>query len=151
MAVSKLGKDAQVSLGTGQVLGIGNWSMDGISREEIDDTAMGDEWNRYEFGMKDGGTISFAGNYKPGDSTGQVALQEHFDDNTDVTTLRLYIDNTSYYEPCRTTGYLHPAKTTAANTVLSHVNITSIPVNFDKGGLGQISFTARCSGPMVLV
>jgi hypothetical protein len=148
---SRVGKDAAVKLGTDQVLGIGNWSMDGLSRQELDDTEFGDQRIRYLFGIIDGGTISFAGNHDPGDTTGQQALDEAFDANTEITNLRLYVDNTSYYEPCRTTGYLSPAKTTGANTVLSHVSVTGEPVNYDKGALGAISFTMRVTGGMVLV
>lgn len=148
---SKMGKDCKVALGSNKVLGIGNWSIDGMSRQEIDDSEFGDQASRYEYGIIDGGTLSFAGNAKPGDVTGQLALVEAFDANTDLTTLRFYVDNTSYYEPCRTTGYLHPGKTTGASTALSHVNITGRPVNVDKGGLMQTSFTARVSGQMVLV
>ena len=148
---SRLGKDAKVTLGAYQVLGIGNWSMDGLSRQELDDTEFGDQRTRYQFGIIDGGTISFAGNHDPGDVTGQIALDEAFDANTELTTLRLYTDNTSYYEPCQTTGYLSPNKTTGANTVLSHVNVTGGPVNYDKGALGATSFTMRVSGSMVHV
>lgn len=148
---SKTGKDCKVALGSSKVLGIGNWSIDGMSRQEIDDTEFGDQATRYEFGIIDGGTISFAGNAKPGDTTGQDALVEAFDANTDLTTLRFYIDATSFYMPCQTTGYLHPGKTTGASTAISHVNITSRPVSVDKGGLLQTSFTGRVSGQMVLV
>jgi hypothetical protein len=148
---SKVGKDCKVALGTGQVLGIGNWSIDGRTRAEIDDTEFGDEYTSYLLGVIDGGTIGFAGNFKPDDTTGQVALEEAFDADTEITNLRLYIDNTSYYEPCRTTGWLHPGKTTGARTTLSSVRITSEPKTVDKGGLIQVSFTARVNGSMVLV
>jgi hypothetical protein len=151
MSTSKLGKDCKVSLGANKILGIGNWSQDGLTRAEIDDTEFGDQRTEWCFGIIDGGTISFAGNYKPDDTTGQVALIEAFDANSDITDMRLYIDNTSYYEPCQTTGYLHPGKTTGANTVISHVTLTAQPINVDKGALAQISFTARVSGSMVLV
>ena len=147
----KPGYLGKVTIDGNTVVGIGNWSIDGISRAELDDTAMGDEWSKWEFGVKDGGTISFAGNFDADDSDGQMAMINHFDANTDLTNIKFYIDNTSYFEPCQTSGYLHPGVTTSANTVLSYVNITAIPVNTDKGGLGQISFTARVSGTMVLV
>lgn len=148
---SNVGKNAKVSLGADKILGIGNWSNDGISRQEIDDTEFGDERTKFAMGVIDGGSISFAGNHKPDDTTGQLALEEAFDANTELTTLRLYIDNTSYFEPCQTTGYLHPGNTTGNNTVLSYVNITAANVNYDKGALGQTSFTGRVSGSMVLI
>ena len=151
MSTSKLGKDMKVARGANKILGIGNWSIDGISRQEIDDTEFGDQTSKWVFGIKDGGTVSFAGNYKPGDTTGQTNLIESYDANEDITNLRFYIDNTSYYEPCQTTGYLHPGKTTGGNTILSYINLTSRPITADKGGLGQISFGGRVSGDMVLV
>lgn len=151
MVDSKVGKDCKVSLGSAQIIGIGNWDMAGRTRAEIDNTEFMDEYTTTLLGVIDGGTISFAGNYKPDDTTGQVALEEAFDADTELTTLRLYIDNTSYFEPCQTTAYLHPGKTTGAQTKLSSVRITGEPKSVDKGGLIQVSFTARISGSMVLV
>lgn len=151
MADSKLGMNCKVALGSNTILGMGDWSIDGFSREEIDDTAFGDEEKRFEFGVIDGGTISFSGFYKPSDTDGQVELEEAFDQKTDLTSMRLYIDLTSYYEPCQTTSYLSPTNTSAGNTKLSHVNIISRPINAEKGGLMQTSFQARVTGRMVLV
>ena len=151
MTTSHPGKDAKVTLGSDTVLGIGNWSIDGMSKAEIDDTEFGDQATKYTLGIEDGGTISFAGNAKLGDTTGQVALIDAFDADTELTTIRLYIDNTSYFEPCQTAGYLHPGKTTGANTQVSNVIITGYPISTDKGGLATISFSARVNGKMVLV
>jgi len=150
MAV-KVGKDCKVTLGSATVVGIGNWSIDGESRAEIDSTAFGDEYATYELGIIESGTISFAGHHDPADTTGQLALVTAFDAATALTNLYLYLDSTSKYEPCQTTGYLHPAKTTGAGTKVSSVRITSKPVTVDKGGLIGISFTAKVSGSMVLV
>ena len=151
MTTSHPGKDAKVQLGSNIVLGIGNWSIDGMSKAEIDDTEFGDESTKFVLGIEDGGAISFAGNAKLGDTTGQLALMEAFDADTELTDLRLYIDNTSYFEPNQTAGYLHPGKTTGANTQVSNVIITGHPVSTDKGGLATISFSARVNGKMVLV
>lgn len=151
MTTSYVGKDCKVVLGSGTILGIGNWSIDGMSRAEIDDTEFGDEATKYVLGIQDGGTISFAGNAKFADTTGQLALMDAFDAATELTTLKLYINETSYFEPCQTTGYLHPGNTTGASTVASNVIITGHPISVDKGGLAQISFTARVNGNMVLV
>jgi len=148
---SKAGYLAKVSLGANKVLGIGNWSVDGSKIAEIDDTEFGDESTKFVLGIEDGGTISFAGNHKPGDTTGQLMLTEYHNLRTEITSMRFYIDRTSFYMPCQTTGYLHPGKTTGANTVLSNLRLTGAPVSYDKGGLGAISFTARINGNMVLV
>ncbi len=151
MTTSKVGYLGKVTLGSSSVLGIGNWSMDGKSIAELDDTEFGDQSTKYALGIQDGGTISFNGHYKPGDTTGQVALINNFDERTEMTDLRFYIDETSYYHPCATTGYLHPGKLTGANTVVSNAILTASPVTMDKGALAEISFTARVNGDMVLV
>jgi hypothetical protein len=151
MTTSKPGYLGKVALGVDKVLGIGNWSMDGMSLAEMDDTELGDEATKYVLGIMDGGSISFAGNHKPGDTSGQLALLTAFDARTELTDLRFYIDETSYYVPCQTAGYLHPGKTTGANTAVSNVVMKSAPVNYDKGSLGQVSFSVRVNGNMVLV
>ena len=70
------GKDGKVTLGANSVVGIGTWSLDGIQVEEFDASAFGDTWKKFEYGMKDGGSISFNGHYEPTDTTGQQALQQ---------------------------------------------------------------------------
>lgn len=149
MAV-KVGKDCKVTLGSATVVGIGNWSIDGQSRQEIDSTAFTDEYATYELGIIESGTISFSGHHDPADTTGQLALVEAFDDASSLTDLFLYLDSTSRYEPCQTTGWLHPGKTTGAGTKLSSARVTSANVSVDKGGLVAIDFTAKVSGSMVL-
>lgn len=148
----KIGKNCKVTLGTNSILGMGTWSLSGITADELECSEFGDNWKRYEFGMKDGGTISFSGFFDPADVTGQNTLRAANVQNTDVTTLRLYVDNTSYFEPCRTTQYFGPgALSTGYDTFLSHVNITSYNVSADKSGLMNIEFTGRVTGVMVLV
>lgn len=147
----KVGKDCAVKLGTDAVVGMGTWTLDGIVTDEIESTAFGDEWKQYEYGLKDGGTISFNGHYDPADASGQIKLQEANLYNSALTNLRCYVDNTSYYEPCQTTGYFSPSLTTGAPTQLSNVRITSFNVSADKSGLMATSFTAKVSGVMVLV
>ena len=146
-----VGKDGKVSLGANSVVGMGTWSLDGIQVEEFDASAFGDTWKKFEYGMKDGGTISFNGHYEPTDTTGQQALQQANLYNSDLTDIRLYVDNTSYWEPCQTTGYSSPNLTTGAPTKLSSVTITAFNIGMDKSGLGTVNFTGKVSGVMVLV
>lgn len=150
MAV-KVGKDCKVTLGANTVVGMGTWSLTGISADQIESTAFNDNWKTYEFGAKDGGTVAFNGFADPADTTGQEELQIANIENSDITTLRLYVDDTSYYEPCATTGYFSPGTTTLNDTVLSHINVVSYDINADKGGLVGISFSCKVSGLMVLV
>jgi len=151
MAV-KVGHLGKVALGASTIVAMGTWSMTGITADQMESSAFGDNWKTYEFGMKDGGQITFNGFLDPADTTGQQALQKANIDNTDLTSLRLYADNTSYYTPCQTTGYFAPGSlSTGQSTILSHVNITSYDIGMDKSGLGTISFTAKVSGVMVLI
>ena len=146
-----VGKDGKVALGANTVVGMGTWTLDGIQVEEFDASAFGDTWKQFEYGMKDGGSVSFNGHYEHTDVTGQIALQQANLYNSDLTDLRFYVDNTSYYEPCQTTGYFDPTLTTLAPTKLSTITITTFNVGMDKSGLGTTSFTGKVSGVMVLV
>ena len=146
-----VGKDGKVALGSNTVVGMGSWSLDGIQVEEFDASAFGDTWKQFEYGMKDGGSVSFSGHYTPTDTTGQQALQQANLYNSDLTDLRFYVDNTSYYVPCQSTGYFSPTLTTGAPTKVSSVTITSFNVGMDKSGLATINFTGKVSGVMVLV
>jgi hypothetical protein len=147
----KVGKDCKVALGSSTVVGMGTWSLDGIVADQFESTAFGDNWKTYEYGAKDGGTISFDGFFDPTDTTGQIALQLANLSNGTVTNIKLYVDNTSYYEPCQTTGYFSPSYTTGYGTQLSNVRITSFNVKADKSGLLTTNFSAKVSGVMVLI
>lgn len=147
----KVGQYCKVALGSTKVLGMGTWTISGISADQIESSEFGDNWKTYEFGMKDGGTISFNGFFDPADVTGQNALRLANLNNTDITNLRLYVDNTSYFEPCQTTGYFSPAVTSGADTMASCINIVSLEVGADKSALITASFQAKVSGVMVLV
>jgi len=140
-----------VKLGANNIVGMGTYSLSGIASDQLESTSFGDEWKTYEFGLKDGGTVSFNGHYDPADSTGQQALISANVEATDLTTLRFYVDDTSYFEACQTTGYLSPTTTTGASTEESLLNITSIDIGADKSGLMTISFQAKVSGALVLV
>jgi len=64
-----VGKDGKVTLGSNTVVGMGTWAIDGITVEEFDSSAFGDTWKSFQYGMKDGGTVSFNGHYNPTDCT----------------------------------------------------------------------------------
>jgi len=148
----KVGYKGKVTLGASTVVGMGTWSMSGVTADQMDASDFGDNWKIFEFGMKDGGTISFDGLLDPADTTGQIALQIANLSNTDLTSLRLYVDSTSYYEPCQSSGYFGPGDlSTGYDTVASYVNITSFDISMDKAGLATISFSGKVSGLMVLV
>lgn len=145
----KVGYLCAVKLGTAKVQGMGTWSLEGITADQMETTEFGNNWKTYEFGQKDGGTLSFSGLADPADTTGQEALMYGNVQNTDITDLRLYVDSTSYWCPCQTTGYWSPTTTTGADTILSAVNVSSFSLKADKAGMLTIDFSAKISGCMV--
>ena len=132
------GKDAKVSWGaTTKVVGIGTWDMPGITTDLLESTEMGDQWKTYIAGMKDGGEISFEGQFDPAD-TGQGDLRTANLLGSQLTTLRFYINSVSYFVPTTT----NPA---------SYMLITKWSVKADKSGLLTGSFSAKVSGAMQLL
>ncbi len=147
-----VGKDGKVTLGANTVVGMGTWAIDGVTVEEFDSSAFGDTWKSFQYGMKDGGTVSFNGHYTPTDVTGQQMLMLANLYNSALTDLRLYIDNTSYFVPSQSTSYFAPgAYSTGMPGRVSSVTITTFNIGLDKSGLGTISFTGKVSGLMVKV
>lgn len=147
----RTGKGFRVKLGANTIVGMGSVAINGIQLDQMEITAFGDDWKQFQFGLKDGGDISFDGFYDPDDSTGQEILRVANLNASNVTNLRVYIDNTSYFEPCQTTGYFSPTLTSNQSTQKSYVNITSYDVKADKSGMAQTSFKGKVSGCMVLV
>ena len=145
------GKDCSIKLATTEIVGMGEWALSGIAADMMDASDFGDNWKLFEFGMKDGGTISFGGLLDASDTTGQQALWYMNNENTDIADMRLYVNNTSYFEPCQTTGYFSPTTTNGADTILSHVNITGLEIRAEKASLCSTSFTVKVSGSMVLI
>ena len=137
---SKSGFAAKVTMSATTIAGMGTWSMDGLTRETIEDTAFGDTVKKYVFGFMDGGAISFDGNYDPADTTGQDILNSACINASALGSgsIRLYIDNTSYWTIASTSG--GELLVTKANAV-----------TMEKSGLGKISFTAKVSGDAMVL
>jgi len=130
------GRDAKVVLGTYTVAEMGTWSVD-MSSAEIDVSAFGDTWGKKDVGMKDW-TITFSGSFDLSDATGQALLDSAWRNASALTNIKLYVDNTSYYEPDQT-------------TVTGSCLVTSMRVGQDKGGVGTIEFTLGGSGALEFV
>jgi hypothetical protein len=135
----KPGRAAKVTLGTNTVVGMGSWKLSGISVDQLDATAFGDTAKEFLMGLIDYGNIEFSGLYDPADSTGQTVLINALSGKTLVTNIRLYVDATSYWMPDITAD------------AGAGMYVTSVPISFDKSGLGQISFTGKATGPWALV
>lgn len=131
------GRYAHVKVGTNEVAGVGNWSMDGVTLDQIDTTSFGSVWKTFEAGMSDGGQVTFEGYYDITNTNGQAVLIDANANGTHLTSLRFYIDSTSYYS-CELT------------TPASYIIITNFNLKHDKADIARISFTGKISGKMVL-
>ena len=149
----KIGKNCKVTIGANTVVGMGTWSISDGTAVEVDDTEFGDNFMTFQFGIHDGGTISFNGHHDPADITAQEILRQAKNDDSTMNTIRLYVDANSYYEACRTTSYWSPTNTSAALLSFpADLYINACDIGADKSGMASISFTGKLSGgPMVLI
>jgi len=146
---SKPGHKGKVTLGSNNILCMGTWSWPGMSIEELDDTEFGDDYTEFLWGLITSGTVSFSGHYKKDDTQGQDMLRTAFIAKSDLTDIRFYVDSVSYYTPNSTTA---AGGGLPAASPVSYINITSMGVEFDKGGsLGKVNFEGRISGAMRLI
>ena len=147
-----VGKDCTVKVDDVDVVGMGTWTMNGVATEKFDQSQFLDEWKTYLFGMKEGGTVSFNGHCDLADVTGQRALLAANVLNSALTNVKFYVDGTSYWEPCQTSGFFASgAYSTGMGTPDSDLHITEWNIGADKSGIVSISFTADINGAMVLV
>jgi hypothetical protein len=151
--MSYVGNLGNVTIGTDTVVGMGTWSMPGISTDQLDASAFQDTWKTYLYGMKDGGTITFNGHLNMQDTVGQQILVAANAQNSSLSNLMFWMDSISYWEPNQTTDYLGPGilSTGMGTPGLCSVNIVAMTIGMDKSGLGTISFTAKVNGCMALV
>ena len=146
---SKIGIDCKVAIGTATIVGLGTWSFSGGSYAELDDTDFGDDDNRILRGLRTGGTVTFTGSYKKDDTTGQDKIRDAYWLKSDLTTLRFYVDDTSYYTPNSTTA---AGGGLPAETMVSHIKILTEPnISVDKAGLATIEFEGKIEGAMRLI
>ena len=129
MASTRSGRFASVKLGTTLVPLMGEWSLS-ITQEEIDTSSFGTVWGESDVGMSKWGG-SFSGHYDHTDAT-QASIEASAIGGTLIGTLRLYCDNTTFWE----------AQTTASQGA----RITNIELGASKSGVNSVSFTFAGSG-----
>ncbi len=146
---SKIGRDAKVTIGSHTIVGIGTWGFSGGNYAELDDTEFGDDDTQILRGIRSAGSVTFSGNYKKDDTTGQDKIRDAYWLKSDLTDLRFYVDDTSYYTPNSTTA---AGGGLPAETIVSHIKIMAEPsISFDKNGLGSIDFSGSVIGAMRLI
>lgn len=127
------GRSGKVMYGSVTLANIKEWSMSGFSKPAIEiPAAFGDTIATYR--LEDTGkpgTISFNGNYDPGDAAGQIALAAVCIAGTALTDLYLYV-NTSTFWRVGSNGTILVTKADA--------------VTLPRSGIGTISFEGQVSG-----
>jgi len=119
--------------------------------DRLDDTVMGDKCGRYLPDIVEGGQITFSGQYKKDDTTGQDALRSYKLNRASIADIRFYVDETSYYTPNSTTG---AGGGVPAGFPVSAVYVTEGPspdFSGPKGNLGKMSFSVAVDGVMRLI
>ena len=151
MADSKPVYKGKVTLGANTVVGMGTWQWTGMSRAMLDDSEFGTEGAAYLGDMLECGKVTFSGNYKKDDTTGQDVLKSALINNSNVTDIRLYVDSVSYYTPNSTTA---AGGGLLAGWPVGHVVVESLDIDFSgpKGALGKVNFSAQvCKSPLRLI
>ena len=125
------GRLAKVMYGSTVIAGMGTWSMSGFVPNVQEDTAFGDTVMKWkQAGIGDAGEVSFAGNYDPADTNGQVALNALANTDAELTNLYFY-ESTSVFWRVSSGGAI----------VLTKFNA----IQMDKNALGKIDFTGKVS------
>ena len=129
-AISGVG--GKVMLGSVVIANIKEWSISGFTMGTLETTAFGSTiktWIPDKTG--DPGTVSFSGNYDPGDSTGQLAIDALCVAGTTSTDLYLYANTSTFWR----VG-------TGGNIITTQGKAVTLPRN----GLGTVSFSGQVSG-----
>jgi len=142
------GKNCKVTIGTTQILGIGDWSYDPGEVEEYDNAEFGDTAELVLPGISKRGSIQFSGLARLDDMTGQEAMKLAKINQTQLTDLRFYMSAAKYLAANSTTGYFNASSTTGNNTQKSYVTIQKFDIKAMKNGLGTVSFSGTVSGQM---
>lgn len=130
------GREASVKVGTYTVAELASWDLD-LSNAEIDTGVFGTTWGKSDVGGRKW-NVTVAGFYDPTDTTGQNAIEDAWAGGTLVSTIRLYVDNTSYWVPDTTTVTASGGRVTAYRIGQSFQGVASI--NFTLSGSGAITF-----------
>lgn len=130
----------KVTVGTHPLLGAGEFSLSGMTREMLDAGEFTDDVTKYEFGVLDGGTITINNVlYDPTDTTGQNLIYSACLNASKFGSggLRFYVNSTSY-RTVASGGHMLVSKAGALES--------------QRNGLARASFEIKVSGgAMVLV
>jgi hypothetical protein len=141
-ATTLTGSFQKVTLGaTSKILGVGKFSIAGMTRKTVDVSEFGVDIDIYEFGSMDGGTISLTDVAFDPTNPEQLTLQVCVQNgtkliNSTTSGIRFWLNSTSYM----TVG--------TSGTIL----MTSAgKVDADRNGAAKTSFEGKVSGAWMMV
>ena len=134
---TKNGRNATVKYGTYTIAELASWSLD-LSNDEIDTSAFGSTWKKSDVGMR-GWSLSVSGHWDPTDSTGQAMIEAAWAAGSLISTIKMYVDTSSYWVPDVTTDSSAGGR------------VTSYALNQAHDAVAGISFTLSGSGPVTFV
>ena len=129
---TKNGRNATVKYGTYTIAEMASWSLD-LSNDEIDTTAFGSTWKKSDVGMR-GWSLSISGHYDPTDTTGQNMLEAAWAGGTLVSTIKVYVDSTSYWTPDVTTNSSAGGRVTTYTLDQAHDAVAGISMTLSGSG-----------------
>lgn len=135
MAVNQAYK-GKITLGANTVANANKWGINGMTNKLIESSAFADEFEKFVYGMGNGGKLSFSGYYDATDTNGQNALMTAYINKTTLATgttndPRVYYSATGYFE-----------LSSGAECLVETIDIGEA----DLSGLVPISFTLQVSG-----
>lgn len=137
------GYKGKIVKGSTTVLGMATWSYPGEELRLQEYTEFQNQHAMQAATLKAGGEIAISGRFIQGDP-GVALLQTAYDNNEEITDIKLYKDATNYLMP-------DPAVALEdGGTFASHCFITKSPksIDFDAAGIGTIGITLRVIGVM---
>jgi len=139
MARGKAGYKGRIQFGDTVINGMMTWNYSGSVRDLADDSALRQEIKTYVALQIEGGTVTMNGNFLLDGDAGQQALKDAFDNATELDNIRLYIDDSNYYE-------LDSSTDPASYAIVSKYD----DIGVDKAGIISIASELKISGVMKL-
>ena len=130
------GQDGHIKVGTYEVAEMASWNLT-ISANEIAVNVFGTSWSKTQQGIKSW-NCSVSGFYDKSDTNGQTAIKNAFYANTLLTTVKFYVDDTSYWTPDYTADTACGCRVTNYSPQQSADNVAQISIQF--AGTGPITF-----------
>lgn len=135
---AKPGYKGRCKFGATAIAGMVTWTYTGESRAVEDDSEFGDTIKTFIPLQIEGGEVTLTGNFLADTDAGQQALRTYFVAGTEITDLRLYINEIGVL-------YFTPDSTTTPASFATITKVQDMALN-SKSGLMTITCTMKISG-----